>query len=139
MTLLVAGVLLLFLVQTPRIGLVAGRIPFVVLGLTLILVCWQLVRELVAPQRSSADTVSASHDVVQALRATAWIFVLLLAVLVAGVVPGAGLFCFLFLRFQADESWLFSLVFSIALSAAVYLIFDLFFGASLYSGWLPLP
>ncbi len=139
MTLLITVVLLLFLVQAPRIGLVAGRIPFVVLGLTLILVCWQLAREFVAPHRSHADTMSASGDPVQALRAIAWIFVLLLAVLVAGVVAGVGLFCFLFLRLQADESWPFSLVFSLVLSGAVYLVFGLLFGASLYTGLLSWP
>lgn len=135
MTLLVAGVLLLFLVQAPRIGLVAGRIPFVVLGLTLILVCWQLVRELVLTQRRSTDTASVSHDTVQALRAIAWIFVLLLAVLVAGVVPGVGVFCLLFLRLQAGESRTFSLSYSVVLSACLYLLFDRILGASLYAGF----
>ena len=139
MTLLVAVLVLLFLVQAPRLGLVAGRIPFVVLGLTLILVCWQLARDFIAHQRGLADTVSASLDTMRALGAIAWIFVLLLAVVVAGVVPGVGLFCFLFLRLQAGESWPFSLVYSLVLSAAMYLVFGLLFGASLYAGFLPWP
>lgn len=139
MTLLIAVLLLLFLVQAPRIGLVAGRIPFVVLGLTLILVGWQLAREFVASHRNPVDIVKVSHDTVQALRAIAWIFVLLLAVLITGVVPGVGLFCFLFLRLQARESWPFSLVFSLVLSGAVYVVFGLLFGTSLYTGFLPWP
>ena len=59
--------------------LVAGRIPFVVLGLTLILVGWQLAREFIAHQRGFDDTVSASLDTVRALGAIAWVFVLVVA------------------------------------------------------------
>jgi len=144
MTLLVAVLALLFLVQAPRIGLVAGRIPFVVLGLTLSLVGWQLAREFVAQQSRSddtagADTVGATRDAWRVLRAIVWIFVLLLAVVVAGIVPGVGLFCLVFLRLQADESWSFSLVFALILSASVYLVFGLLFGASLYAGLLSWP
>ena len=135
MTLLFAGVLLLFLFQAPRISLVAGWIPFVVLGASLGLLCLQLALEFTKRRHSLGPTDNAA----EAVRAIAWIVALLVAIQLAGAIVGAGIFCLVFLRRRARESWSLSAGLSLSLSLFLYLVFYVAFGTSLYSGMLQWP
>lgn len=107
-----------FLAASTSLSPVAGVIPRAVSLLTLILLLVHFTRLLSIPK---GQPHKASFDGRTSLVVILWISVLPLAVTAVGVVAGSTLFCLFFLKGYAKESWMTSLLYSLALGACLYL------------------
>ena len=70
------------------------------------------------------------------LLACAWIFGFFAAILVAGFPVAVPLFVFLYLKMQGKEGWLFSALFTAAVWAIFYGLFDRLLHLPFPAGWL---
>ena len=68
--------------------------------------------------------------------AAAWILAFFAAILLLGFNIAVALFVFAYLKFQGDESWLFSAVFTAVTWGAFYLLFDRLLHLPFPAGWL---
>lgn len=68
--------------------------------------------------------------------AAAWILAFFAAILLLGFNIAVALFVFAYLKFQGDESWLFSAVFTAVVWGGFYLLFDRLLHLPFPAGWL---
>ena len=133
-----------FLQDSIGLSSVASFIPRIILSLTLFLLIVQLLLDLKGPGGSSsyvAETMDFQADsTIRAVRRTpAWLVILWITALPAaiwllGVMVGGSLFCLVFMKWYAFETWKFSLAFSITLGLAVQLVFSVILKITLYGG-----
>jgi hypothetical protein len=144
MTLALTIITLWFLQESIGLSSVASFIPRFMLTLTLFLLIVQLLLDLKEPGGSSpvnAETtdILAGTDRQAVRRISVWLVILWITVLPAavwlfGVMVGGSLFCLVFMRWYAFETWKISLVFAITLGLAVQLVFSVILNITLYSG-----
>ena len=133
-----------FLQDSIGLSSVASFIPRIILLLTLFLLIVQLLLDLKGPGGSSsyvAETMDFQADsTIRAVRRTpAWLVILWItalptAIWLLGVMVGGSLFCLVFMKWYAFETWKFSLAFSITLGLAVQLVFSVILKITLYGG-----
>jgi len=120
------------------LGHTSAWVPQWVLAITLILLLFQLVRELSAARNASAQTRMPTADGrrKRAVAALVWLGLLLLLTWLFGTAPGGALFCCAWLRWHAGEPWPVSLAIAAALGIALWLLFTVFLSVGLYPGYL---
>lgn len=120
----------------------AAWIPRIILGFTLAVLLLRLALEIGrAPGQEPVEArgkapVINSGSAVHATAAIGWISLLLLAAWLFGVAPGSALFCAIWLRLHARESWGLSLLVAGTTGAVLWLLFAVLPGSALYSGIL---
>lgn len=144
MTLALTVITLWFLQESFGLSSVASFIPRVMLTLTLFLLIVQLLLDLKGPGGSSpviAETtdILAGTDRQADRRISAWLVMLWITVLPAavwllGVIFGGSLFCLVFMRWYAFETWKISLAFAVTLGLVVQLAFSVILKITLYGG-----
>ncbi len=127
-----------------QLGRVAAWIPRATLTTTLLLLVMQLLQELhrapslpepAAHSKASREQGSeGSAGRRQTALAILRISFLAPSIWLFGMSAGAAAFCLVYLRWQADESWKFSLVFSIILGLLIQVIFTGLLRITLYPG-----
>ncbi len=133
-----------FLLGSLGLSRVASIVPRVILSLTLVLLIVQLLLDLKSSSSSQsaaagtlADHAGAGIPVDRRTPAwfvILWITILPVAIWLFGVVAGAAIFCLVFLKWYAFESWKISLAFAITLSFVLQLLFAFIFKITLYGG-----
>ena len=144
LTLVLTIITLWFLQESIGLSRVASFIPRVMLALTLFLLIVQLVLDLkgsgvFSSHVAEASDIKAGTSIPAVQRTPAWLVILWITVLPAaiwllGVVAGGSLFCLVFMKWYASETWKFSLAFSIILGLAVQLVFSVILKITLYGG-----
>ncbi len=144
LTLVLAIITLWFLQESLGLSSVASIVPRVILSLTLLLLIIQLVLDLKSPSHSrppdnKTNVVQAGSEIPTdrgspAWLVISWITILPAAIWLLGVVAGATVFCLVFMKWYALESWKTSLFFSIMLGFLMQLLFALVFKIALYGG-----
>lgn len=115
---------------------VSGWIPRSVLAATLLLLCWQFLRDRRATASAPGHSAESARRGARERAAALWIGGLLLSAGLLGPVPGSALFCLAWLRWHAGERWPASLSFAAAFGIALWLVFVVLLGADLYPGLL---
>lgn len=132
MTLALALAVSWFLKESTTLSRVATLIPKAVLVVTLMLLAVQLVLDLrldfTASARPGKRGVPAAErsgirpGPVPPSRAVAWIAMLPLVIWLLGSAAGAALFCLIFMRAFASESWTFSLAYALVVGFGIFLL-----------------
>lgn len=146
LTLAFTLVTLWFLQESFSLSNVASFIPRITLSLTIFLLIIQLILDVKTGDGSSpfaAETVAANAESdwrlvrkIPAWLAIFWMSGLLAALLLFGLVAGSSVFCLVFMKWHASESWKTSLLFAIMLGLGIQLVFSFIFGITLYGGAL---
>jgi hypothetical protein len=127
------------LIGSLRLNQVAGTIPGVVAGLTLVLLGLQFFRQRLVNGEAKTDQLNPLRRQLDGA-ALAWLSGLCLAVWLGGLSAGLAAFCLSMLRFQYRESWRFSIVTALLIGLGLQMTFALL-GLPLYRGlahaWLP--
>ena len=124
---------------TMSLGRVSGWVPLRVVVLTLALLSFQLVREIVPGLSKLHSEVEGHARAVEWARvrtALGWILLLLVSIALLGFLMGAPLFTALYLKFRAGESWRDSLAVAAAIWGVCFGVFQTLLGARLYEGLL---
>jgi len=117
---------------------VAAMLPQVVISATLLLVGTQWAldwgkRQGTTPKQSRPGQQTPQ---LQFLLSLLWIALLCCCAWLLGLVVGPALFCFLFLRGFARESWRLSIAYSVILASAIYFILVFLLNTMPYEGLL---
>lgn len=108
-----------FLVASASLSPVASSVPRAVSLVTLVLLLLHLARLL--RSRGQPSHGSPFHGK-SALSVILWISTLPLAVMAVGITAGSTLFSLLFLKGYARETWMTSVLFSLALGCCLFLL-----------------
>ena len=143
-TLLLTLIVILLLVDSTDLSRLARWIPQVTLAATLLLLILQVLKQThftpgdPAPARRNKTGSEEDYEPRAGKRQTLWailrISVLAPSIWLLGLSAGSAVFCLLHLRWQADESWKFSLIFSAILGLSMYLVFTGILRIPLYPG-----
>jgi ABC-type transport system involved in cytochrome c biogenesis permease subunit len=131
MTLFFIALTVLFLWVSFSLSRTSAMIPQVVLTVTLVFLLVQFVLDRRNPRPVRQGVRDGG-----VLMAIAWISALPAACFLFGVPVSAGLFCLLWMRWQAGERWQISIVFALLLGISVQALFRLLLQADLYQGLL---
>lgn len=141
LTLVLIAIVILSLLDSFGLSRVARWIPQVSLATTLVLLVMQLLVESRSTRHRAEPSSAGKASRATAIRrpAAATTAILQIGALaplfwVLGMAAGAAVFCLVFLRCHADETWRFSLVFSLALGLLMQVIFAGILQISLYPG-----
>lgn len=132
-------------VAASRLSRIAGWIPLVVLGVTLVLLLIQGTFELrqSRSERTTADhaagtdrRVPSAGTATSVSAAVAWMVALLALIIVLGSAVGSAVFGLGFLRWHARASWTSATVFAGLLGVTLYVSFEWILRTTLHPGWL---
>ena len=100
-------------------------IPLFVLAAIEVAALWLSRTRAAAPQvQAPAGEVASGEAALRSLIAAGWIVGFFAAILLFGFLVAVPVFLFLYLKLQARESWLFSIVLTAIIAGAFYLVFD---------------
>lgn len=112
---------------------VSGGIPRVALSATCLLLLLQLALDLWRGfSQDRGDRVPARRG--REWAAVSWIFALLFAAWLLGVVAGSALFCVAWMRWHAGEKWPLAVALAFAVGSFLWLVFGRLPGPGLYPG-----
>ena len=128
----------------------AAWIPRIVLGITLVLLAAQLVREArellvirrtqgrrgTQPASLQRDTAAAATRASSPAAAVLWVCALLPSVVLLGAATGSALYSFAYLRWHAGAAKSSSAAFALVLGLCLQLAFTGILHVELYRGWL---
>ena len=144
MTLVIAIITIWFLQESRGLSRVASIVPRAILSLTLLLLIVQLLLDLKSSsgyQSPAAGTIDVQTSVtipanrrVPAWLVILWITILPAAIFLFGVVAGGAVYCLVFMKWYAFESWKISLALAVTLGFVIQLLFAVIFKITLYSG-----
>jgi hypothetical protein len=92
-----------------------------------------------SPPETAAVADQAESGIPADRRSHTWLVILWISILplitwLFGVIAGTSLFCLLFMKWYALESWKVSLVYALSLGFVLQLIFSIIFKITLYGG-----
>jgi len=137
-----------FLLESLFLSTVVAFIPRLIISATLLLLIVQLLLDLFGKsalaKREPGKSLPASDPVLleqaphpmRFYLSIFWIAALACSTYLLGLVIGPSLFCLLFLRWSAKETWFTSITYSLILALIIYSVFATMLNIVLYDGVL---
>lgn len=124
--------------QSFNLSRIAAQVPQLIIVGTLLLLCIQLTLEFVKrDHRSPCDpSANEARSLKRITLGVFWISLLVSSTWLLGLIIGPAVFALVFLRWSANESWLLSFGYSIAMVFFVGFVFLVLLKSSFYPGIL---